>query len=188
MVRLTAAQRFIRVLTVEHARIDKEVDMKAARRRVVIGLRASIAVSLILALCPLAISHAGDSLVGKVVAVTSANLVALDYGAGTQEVRIAGVEVDTRDVMAREAKTALSNLILGKTVRLRFDGYLPNGEMTGRIWLGGIGKPEEAVKDVGVELVRAGLVRSAKEYREYKYGEMNRAEAEARQSKRGLWR
>lgn len=40
----------------------------------------------------------------------------------------------------------------------------------------------------GGELVKAGMVRSAKEYREYKYGEMRAAEAEAQQNKRGLWK
>jgi endonuclease YncB( thermonuclease family) len=133
-------------------------------------------------------SRAGDSLVGEVVAVKSANQITLDHGAGTVEVHIAGIEVDTRGTMASEARAALSQMVLGKTVRLRFDGYLPNGEMSGRIWLGGIERPEEPVKDVGLELVKAGAVRSAAGYTEYKYGELEKAEAEARQNRRGLWR
>jgi endonuclease YncB( thermonuclease family) len=162
--------------------------MKRTAMGVVRTFGRTVTVCLALAACPLAASHAGDSFVGKVVAVKSANQFTLDYGAGTEEVRIAGIEVDKRAAMALSAKTALSSLILGRTVRLRFDGYLPTGEMSGRIWIGGIDRPEEAVQDVGLELVKTGKVRAAKGYRQYKYGEMQRAEDEARQNKRGLWR
>jgi endonuclease YncB( thermonuclease family) len=166
----------------------KEVEVFGSTCRNARTVIVMLATCLALAACSLALSLAGDSLVGKVVAVKSGDLITLDYGAGTQEVRIAGIEIDSRDAMALEAKSALSRLILGKTVRLRFDGYLPTGEMTGRIWVGGIGVPEQSVQDVGLELVKLGIVRSVKSYREYKYGQMARAEEEARRAKRGLWR
>ena len=79
-------------------------------------------------------------------------------------------------------------MVLGKMVRLRFDGLTPAKELSGRIWLGGIDKPEEPVKDVGVELVRAGAVLRDTAYDHYRYGELASAEAEARQNRRGLWR
>ncbi len=149
---------------------------------------AKAAMYLLLAAGSMGIAVAGDSMVGKVVAVKSGNLVTLDWGGGTRDVRINGIEIDTGKAAALAARTALSNLILGKTVRLRFDGLTPEGQLSGRIWLGGIDKPEETIKDVGVELVRAGSVRADKEYRHYKYGELEQAEAEARQFRRGLWR
>ena len=156
--------------------------MSASRR-----FGSALALYVALAVSPSALSYAGDSLVGRVVAVKSGDLITLDYGAGREEVRIAGIEIDRREPMALEAKEALSDMILDKVVRLRFDGYLPNGEMSGRLWLGGIGGSDERVRDVGVELVRAGKVRSVKGYPEYKYGEMSRAQAEAIQTRRGVW-
>lgn len=132
-------------------------------------------------------AHAGDSLVGKVTAVKSFNLITLDYGSGSYEVRVVGIEAERDVVVTRQATKMLSDMILGKQVRLRFDGRAKNGEMLGRIWLGGE-QPEQPVLDVGVELVRNGLVRSQKGYGEYKYGEMTRAEGEAKRLKRGLWK
>jgi endonuclease YncB( thermonuclease family) len=95
--------------------------------------------------------------------------------------------VDKDATRARDARDALSNLVLDETVRLRFDKLI-DGRMTGRIRIGAIGKPDEAVKDVGVELVRAGVVRADAAYPKYRYGQMQSAEDEARQARRGIWR
>jgi endonuclease YncB( thermonuclease family) len=158
---------------------NKESDMKWKSN----GLVAA----LVLAALPFGAAQAGDSFVGRVTAVKSANLITMTQGDTTYEVRINGIVVDERAAFALEARRALAALVLDKTVRLRFDG-LSDGLMTGRIKIGGIGKPEETVKDLGVEMVRAGVVRADANYSKYKYGQMAQAEAEARQNRRGVWR
>lgn len=149
------------------------------------GLSTSLALAFFVQ--SISVAYAGDSLVGTVTAVKSANLITLDYGAGSYEVRIVGIDVGRDAIRSRDAARSMSAMVLGKQVRLRFDGRAPNGEMIGRIWIGG-NQPEQPVIDVGVELVRNGLVLSQKNYREYKYGEMTRAESEAKRSQRGLWK
>lgn len=152
------------------------------------GRSAAAALALGFAVATMsAASHAGDSLVGKIVAIKSASQVTMDYGAGQVDIVINGIEIDRRDTLERDARAALADLVLGKVVRLRFDGYLPGGEMSGRLRIGAIGGTDERVRDVGVELVRAGKVRAAKGYPKYKYGEMTRAEAEAINTRRGVW-
>lgn len=133
-------------------------------------------------------AFAGDSLVGRIIAIKSAEVVTLDYGAGTYDIRIAGIELPKDRTMHSRAKEALSRMVLGKTVRLRFYGRGPDGLMYGRLLVGGIGsgKAAETVRDVGIELVRAGFFQGFNDG--YKYGEMTQAEAEARANRRGLWR
>jgi endonuclease YncB( thermonuclease family) len=46
--------------------------------------------------------------------------------------------------------------------------------------------PTIGIKDVGLELLRVGLVRRQKDF-DYKYSELSRAETEAQQNRRGLW-
>jgi endonuclease YncB( thermonuclease family) len=46
--------------------------------------------------------------------------------------------------------------------------------------------PEIGIKEVGVELVRAGLARRQKGF-DLKYGELAAAEKEAQGARRGLW-
>jgi endonuclease YncB( thermonuclease family) len=151
------------------------------------GKTNRLAATLLLAALPLGAAHAGDSFVGRVTAVKSANVITMSQGDITYEVRINGIVVDQRASFALEARNAVAALVLDKTVRLRFDG-LRDGLMTGRIKIGAIGKPEETVKDLGVEMVRAGVVRADANYPKYKYEQMVQAEAEARQSRRGVWR
>jgi endonuclease YncB( thermonuclease family) len=146
-----------------------------------------ITAALALAAIPLMPASAGDSFVGRVTAVKGANVITLQQGDVVYDVRINGILVDQDAVAARAARETVSKLVLGRDVRLRFDG-LYDGQMTGRIKVGAIGKPDEEVKDLGVELVRAGLVRRDAAYAKYKYGQMEQAENEARQNRRGLWR
>ena len=148
----------------------------------------SVVVLSVLVAVPFSGAFAGDAVVGKIIAVKSAEVVTLDYGAGTYEVRIAGIESPKDRAMRSRASEALSRMVLGKTVRLRFYGRGPDGLMYGRLLIGGIGsaRASEAVRDVGVELVRAGFFRGFNDG--YKYGEMTQAEAEARTNRRGLWR
>jgi endonuclease YncB( thermonuclease family) len=129
----------------------------------------------------------GDSLWGKVTQVKSANLVVLDYGNGepdrTYDIRLVGIDAPREGAFARQAREFVSRLVLGKNARMRLVGKAKNGEMVARLTTD---DPVVGIKDVGVELVRAGLARKAKGY-DYKYDELAAAEIEAQSAKRGLW-
>jgi len=137
-------------------------------------------------------AYGGDALYGKVTAVKSAEVVVLEYGAaggtgrstarttGRYDVRIVGVDAPESGAFAREARQFVSNLVLGKNVRLRFEYRNKNSEMVSRVFTGDPGI------DVGVELLKAGLARRQPNY-DYKYGELSAAEKEAQAAKRGLW-
>ena len=132
----------------------------------------------------LAPAHAGDSLYGKVVAVKEATLVTLDYGRGTYDIRIVGIDAPKPgEPQAEEAVRFVSNLLLGKNARMRLHRGSPGGEMICRLFTD---DPVLGIKEVGVELLRAGLARRQPGYDE-KYGELSAAESEARAAGRGLW-
>jgi endonuclease YncB( thermonuclease family) len=129
-------------------------------------------------------AFAGDSLLGKVTAVRSADVVILDYGAGQYTVRIIGIDVPTNSALAEEARQFVSKLVLDKNAQMRFESRTPNGEMLSRLY------STDPVKDVGLELVRAGLARRKpgdESLYGYKYGELTAAEREAQRTKRGIW-
>ena len=56
--------------------------------------------------------------------------------------------------------------------------------MVGKIYLD---DSSGKVRDLGLEMVRAGLATPAREYRGYKYYQMNAAMTEARSKKAGVW-
>ena len=127
---------------------------------------------------------AGDVLGGKVTEVRSAEVIVVDYGRGQYVVRIVGIAAPSEGQIAIEAKQAVTNMLLGKTVYARFQGLNRTGEMVSRVFVG------EPGKDVGLDLVRNGLVRRQQGEDsdfDYKYGELTKAENEARENKRGLW-
>jgi endonuclease YncB( thermonuclease family) len=126
-------------------------------------------------------AKAGDVISGKVIEVKSADLVVLDYGHGTYNVRIAGISVPKGGPIATQAKQLVTTLVLGMTVRGRFEYRNKNGEMIAQLFVGDPGT------DVGIELVKQGLARRQSNY-DYKYREMSKAEDEARRSRRGLWK
>ncbi len=66
--------------------------------------------------------HAGDSLYGKVTEVKSADLVTLDYGDGQYDLRLIGIDVPKDGPIATKATEFVSNLVLGKNARMRFEG------------------------------------------------------------------
>ncbi len=128
-------------------------------------------------------AFAGDVFGGKVTEVRSAEIIVVDYGRGTYVVRIVGITAPQGRI-ADQAKEAVTKMLLGNTVYARFQGRNKNGEMVSRVFVG------EPGKDVGLELVRSGLARRLPGKDpdfEYKYGELTKAETEARQNKRGLW-
>jgi endonuclease YncB( thermonuclease family) len=129
-------------------------------------------------------ASAGDVFGGKVTAVRSAEIMVVDYGKGQYLVRIAGVAAPLEGPLAAGATEFVSKLVLGKEIRARFVGRNKNGEMVARVFVGDPGS------DVGLELVRNGLARRqavSEPELGYKYGELAKAEVEAREAKRGLW-
>lgn len=131
----------------------------------------------------LSTASAGDSLYGKVTEVKSADVVTFDYGAGRYDLRLAGIDVPKEGPIATKAKQFVSDLVLGKNARMRFEGRRPNGEMMARLFTD---DPAIGIKEVAVELVKAGLARRQKDY-DFKYGELAAAEREAQSGRRGLW-
>lgn len=121
-----------------------------------------------------------DVFYGKATAVRSAVIIVVDHGNGQYEVRLAGIDAPREGPLAAKAKEFVSNLVLGKDVRARFEYRNKSGEMVSRLFTGVPGV------DVGVELLKAGLARRQKNY-DYKYGELSAAEREAKEAKRGLW-
>jgi endonuclease YncB( thermonuclease family) len=132
-----------------------------------------------------AAAPAGDSLWGKVTAVKEPTLVTLDYGAGTYLIRLVGVDgPKAGDPLYAGALKLVSDLVLGKNARMRLHRRgAGDNELICRLFTD---DPVIGFKEVGVELVRAGLARRQEGYDE-KYGELAAAEAEARQAGRGIW-
>lgn len=149
-----------------------------AKKCIIIGL-----LGVILAGAAIISAFAGDSLYGTVTAIKSANLVTLDYGGGKYEVRLVGIDVPRNKKIAADAEQYVSRMILGKKVQMRFEGRAPNGEMRARLLTT---DSTAGIRDVAIELVKAGLVQRHKGY-DFKYGELAAAEREARKAKRGLW-
>ena len=128
-------------------------------------------------------AFAGDSLYGKVTAVKSASLIVLDYGDGQYDVRLIGIDAPAAGPLAEEARELVAGLVLGKNARIRFEERGAKEEMLSRLLAD---DPVLGVKDVGLELVKAGLAQRQRDF-DYKYGELSAAENEARAAKRGLW-
>jgi endonuclease YncB( thermonuclease family) len=143
-----------------------------------------IALSLALVAAAVAPAAAGDSLWGRVTAVKEPTLVTLDYGSGSYEIRIVGiVGPNAGDALQAEAQKFVSDLVLNKNARMRLDHRAANDELVCRLFTD---DPVIGIKEVGVELVRAGLATRQPGYDE-KYGELAAAESEARAAGRGLW-
>jgi endonuclease YncB( thermonuclease family) len=144
-------------------------------------------VGCVVMLIGLVSAFAGDSIYGKVTEVKSADVVILDYGTGQYVIRIVGIDVPKEGAVAIQAKEFVAKLLLGKNARMRLDHRAENGEMVSQLLTA---DSEIGFKDVGVELVKEGLAQR-QQGRDlqfgYKYGELNTAEREAREAKRGLW-
>src|SRR5205823_10538889 len=87
------------------------------------AMRKRYAIPGILFLLIVTASHfpakAADVISGKIIEVKSADLVVLDYGHGTYNVRIAGIDVPKQGPIAVQAKQLVTTLVLGMTVRGR---------------------------------------------------------------------
>ena len=125
---------------------------------------------------------AGDSLWGTVTAVKEPTLVTLDYGTGSYDIRIVGIDgPKAGDAQYMPAMKLVRYLVLNKHARMRLHRRGNGGELICRLVT-----DEPVYKEVGVELVRFGLARRQAGYDE-KYGELSAAENEARAAGRGIW-
>jgi endonuclease YncB( thermonuclease family) len=142
---------------------------------------------LIVSLTGLNTASAGDSFYGKVVEVKNADLVTLDNGSAKFDIRIIGIDVPREGPNAARAKEFVTRLLLGKNARARVEGRRRTNEMVGQLLTD---DKEIGIKDVGVEMLKAGLARRRQGKDTdfgYKYNELTTAEREAREARRGLW-
>jgi len=128
-------------------------------------------------------AFAGDSLYGLVTGVQSASVVIFEAGEDRYEVRLIGIDAPKAGPVAEAGRKLLADLVLGKSARMRFEGRAASGEMVSRLFTD---DPVLGIKDLGLELVKAGLAARQKGF-DYKYGELSTAENEARSARRGLW-
>jgi endonuclease YncB( thermonuclease family) len=128
-------------------------------------------------------AQAGDSLYGKVTEVKSGDVVTFDAGDDQYVLRLVGIEVAKDAALAKEAVQLVSQMVLGKNARMRFEGLGKDGLMQSRLYTD---DPELGIKEVSLELVRAGVARRLEGF-DFKYGELSAAESEARNARRGLW-
>jgi endonuclease YncB( thermonuclease family) len=142
--------------------------------------RTILGCSLVLAALPL---FGGDSFFGTVTDVRSAEVVVISGGKARYVVRIVGVSAEKDGALAAQARQLVASLVLQKKARFYLESRNTNGEMVSVLMTA---DPEIGFKDVGVELVRAGLARVIPNH-SYKYGELEAAEKEARERGRGIW-
>ena len=135
-----------------------------------------------LALCAHS-AFAGDSSYGRVVEVRSADVVLMDFGKSRYVVRLAGVVAPTEGRLVAEGRQFVERLVRDKGARMRIEGRNKKNEMIARVL---VDDPEKTVRDLGIEIVSAGLAR-AEATTAYKYRELQIAEERARREKRGLW-
>lgn len=149
-------------------------------RRAVLVRLGFMAIALGCSIFPAA---AGESVYGKIVEVRSADVVVLDYGAGQYVVHIAGIVPIREGALADQAKNFVSDSVLGKNARLRIEDITESGEITAQL---STDDPEIGIKDIGIELLTAGLVQRLPDF-DYKYNELSAAEDDAKKFERGLW-
>ena len=132
-------------------------------------------------LCP---AFAGDSLYGRITEVKSADVVTLDYGGGQYDLKLVGIDVPEA-LMGDQARQFVADMVLGKNARMRFDHRTKEGVMLARLFTDDP-DPAIGIKDVAMEMVRAGMARRQKNF-DFKYGELAAAEREAQSARRGMW-
>lgn len=127
--------------------------------------------------------QAGDSMYGKVTEVKSAEVVSFDVGAEKYVLRLVGIETEKSGPVADQAVEAVRKMVLGQNARMRFEGLGEDGLMRSRLFTD---DPETGIREVAIELVRAGLARRQQGF-DFSYGELAAAENEAKTARRGLW-
>jgi micrococcal nuclease len=119
-------------------------------------------------------------LTGKVIHVADGDtLTVLDGDKEEHKVRLHGIDApEKKQAFGTKAKEALSEKVSGKTVRVEWKERDRYGRIVGDVSIGD--------RNINVEQVREGW---AWWYRSYapKSGTLERAEAEAKKERRGLW-
>lgn len=145
-------------------------------------LLAAALLTLLLAFPPTA---EAKNLYGTFVEIKGTDVVVLDYGAGTYDVRLYGIDApESGAPFALEASFLLRNLALGKEGKIRFYYRNQEDQMVAKAWVDG--------EDLGLALVRAGYARRQANVH-YKVPEkgqtdaLEAAEKEAWSAGRGLW-
>jgi endonuclease YncB( thermonuclease family) len=116
-------------------------------------------------------------LYGTVTEVRDGATFTFQHDAGAYEVRLNGIEVPAGEA-GEAARRRLMDHALGQQARIRFKYRSDAGEMVSRLWVGD--------RDIAQTLLREGVVRRRSGVDE-KYGELEKAEAEARAARRGVW-
>lgn len=148
-------------------------------------MRKRLLVALLLPAVLAASAPLGDSMYGTVREVRRSNRVTLVAADEVYQVGLVGVEPVRSAQMEEQARTLLRSLVQGRRVQLRFEYRTRDGVMLGRLLLADSAAGPRGV-DVGVELMRRGLVRRAPNY-DYKYRELSAAENLARRERLGIW-
>lgn len=122
---------------------------------------------------------------GRVVGVSDGDTVTvLDAGRRQHKIRLLGVDAPEKDQdFGERSKQSLSDMVFGKDVRVEYEKKDRYGRTLGKVLVGG--------RSANLEQVRAGLAwfyrHYAEDVPEVDRAALDRAEREARQSKRGLW-
>lgn len=149
--------------------------------------------AILLLLCLAAQPAAAKRLDGVFTVVKDANVVVLDYGDGTYDIRLYGTEAPADgQAFAAEAKAFVREALLGKNGAIRFKYRNASGEMVSRIFYRPGGDPLAAERDLAVDLVAAGLawLRPGAKYKAEVAGETDKlteALLAAQAARRGIW-
>lgn len=133
---------------------------------------------------------AAKRLDGVFTAVKDANVVVLDYGAGSYDVRLYGTEAPADgQPFAAEARSFVSDRLLGRNGAIRFKWRNAQAEMVSRIFYTDSQGQE---RDLAVDMVSAGLawIRPGAKYPPAEGGEVDdltAAGAAAQKARRGIW-
>ncbi|MBP9824323.1 MAG: thermonuclease family protein, partial [Thermoanaerobaculia bacterium] len=155
------------------------------RRSLRFGIPATL-VTLFLTHPPAAAKRLG----GVFTAVKDANVVILDYGEGSYDVRLYGTEAPADgQPFAAEAKAFVREALLGKNGAMRFKYRNAKEQMVARVFYT---DAQGVARDLSVELAAAGLawLRPGARYRPAEEGqvdELTAAQAEAQRARRGVW-
>ncbi len=124
-------------------------------------------------------SQVGTQISGQVTKILEGDtLVLMDSNEREREIRIAGIDApEYRQHYAKQAKRALTKLLLHRFVVVQVEGASEAGSTVGRVFLGEV--------DVSAALVRQGAVWVDRQY----LGDKNllAAETQARAARIGIW-
>ncbi len=126
-----------------------------------------------------------QTLTGRVVAIADGDTITILDSANMQHrVRLEGIDApESHQLFGEQSRLSLSEMIFGKDVSVSYQKVDQYGRLVGKIILEG--------KDINLEQVKAGMAWHYKFYEDEQTPEdrelYDRAEAEARAARLGLW-